>query len=165
MKPNKFKTVIGRKAWFLFTGFAALTWKGYTYCKTREMADDLNKTDYIDSQLKSHETIHIRQAESMHNSWFRFYAKYIWEWICNLPLIFIDIYAPYRFEPIEIEAYVNEDNWDYCINGPVYQWKMFERLTLKEKRKLAKEYYHLMPKPYIGKFLLDKFTKNNRSHF
>ena len=159
MKPSKFVTVKGRKAWFLFPGFESLTWKGYAYCKTREMADKINSTEKIDSQLESHETIHIRQAESMHDSWFKFYTRYMWEWICNLPLITINLYAPYMFMPIEIEAYLNHDNWDYCMHGKVFQWKEFEKLKLKEKKKLAKEYYNSKPKPYITKFLKEKLTK------
>jgi hypothetical protein len=156
MKPSKFITVIGRKAWFLPPNFSALTWKGYAYCKTRKSADKINLSENIDSTLESHETIHIRQAESMNDSWFRFYIRYIWEWICNLPLITINLYAPYMFMSIEMEAYLNENNWNYCMNGKVYQWKTFEKLKLKEKRKLAKEYYSNKPEPYIGTFLKNK---------
>ena len=159
MRPSKFITVKGRKAWLLLPGFSALTWKGYAYCKTREQADKINSTESIDSTLESHETIHIRQAESMKDSWFRFYAKYVWEWICNIPLITINLYAPYKFMPIEMEAYLNQDDWDYCMNGAVYQWKEFEKLKLKDKRKLAKEYYGNARKPYITYFLKEKMGK------
>lgn len=156
MRPSKFITVKGRKAWLLLPGFSALTWKGYAYCKTREQANKINSTESIDSTLESHETIHIRQAESMKDSWFRFYAKYVWEWICNISLITINLYAPYMFMPIEMEAYLNQDDWDYCMNGAVYQWKEFEKLKLKDKRKLAKEYYDNARKPYITYFLKQK---------
>lgn len=159
MKPSKFITVIGRKAWFLLPNFSALTWKGYAYCKTREDAYKINSSDKIDSKLESHETIHIRQAESMNDSWFNFYLRYVWEYICNLPLIFINLYAPYMFMPIEMEAYLNQDNWDYCMNGATYQWKEFEKLTLKEKRAMAKEYYHSHPKPYFTRFLREKLMR------
>jgi hypothetical protein len=162
MKPSKFITVRGKKAWFLPSGFSALTWKGYAYCKTRKQADIINSTEKIDSVLESHETIHVRQAESMKNSWLRFYAKYVLEWICNLPLITINLYAPYMFMPIEMEAYLNQNNWDYCMHGPTYQWKEFEKLTLKEKRKLAKEYYGGKVKPYITSFLYNKLTELNK---
>ena len=158
MKPSKFVTVKGRKAWFLLPGFAALTWKGYAYCKTRKMSDSINSTENINSQLKSHETIHIRQAESMKNSWFRFYIRYAWEWVCNIPLITINKYAPYLFMPIEMEAYLNHDNWDYCMHGEVHQWKEFEKLKLKERRKLAKEFYSYKPMIYITRFLKDKMV-------
>lgn len=163
MKPSKFITVKGKKAWFLLPNFSALTWKGYAYCKTKEDADKINSSDKIDSRLESHETIHIRQAESMNDSWFNFYLRYVWEYICNLPLIFINFYAPYKFMPIEIEAYLNQDNWDYCMNGAVYQWKEFEKLTLKEIRALAKEYYSSKPKPYFTSFLRGKLMRTSNS--
>ena len=162
MKPSKFITVKGKKAWFLLSGFSALTWKGYAYCKTRKQANIINSTDKIDSQLESHETIHIRQAESMHDSWFRFYVKYVFEWICNLPLITINSRAPYMFMPIEMEAYLNQDDWNYCMHGATRQWKLLETLTLKDKRRLAKEYYGSKPKPYITRFLRIKLTELNK---
>lgn len=162
MKPSKFITVKGKKAWFLLPGFSALTWKGYVYCKTRTAADKINESDKIDSRLESHETIHVRQAESMHDSWFRFYTTYVWEWICNLPLIFINVYAPYKFMPTEMEAYLNQDNWDYCMHGAVYQWKEFNKLTLKEKRKYAKEYYGSSPRPYFADFIREKIMRTSK---
>ena len=156
MKPSKFITVRGRKDLFLFSGFSALTWKGYAYCRTQKDADKINNTDKIDSKIESHETIHIRQAESMHDSWFRFYLRYVWEYICNLPMIFLNVYAPYMFMPIEMEAYLNQDNWDYCMHGAVYQWKDFEKLGFKKRYKLAKKYYKCILRVYITSYLKDE---------
>ena len=156
MKPSKFVTVKRRIAWFLPPNFSCLTWKGYAYCKTREAADRINKTEKIDSQLESHETIHIRQAQSTKDSWFRYYIRYGWEWIKNLPLIFVNIYALYKFMPMEMEAYLNQDDWDYCMHGATYQWKEFEKIPLKTKREWAKEYYGSKPKPYYTHFLYEK---------
>ena len=156
MKPSKFVTVKGRKAWFLLPGFSCLTWKGYAYCKSQKEVDKINETDKIDSRTESHETIHIRQAESTKDSWFRFYTRYVWEWIKNLPLIFVNLYAPYKFMPMEMEAYLNQDNWDYCMNGAVYQWKDFEGIPLKTRREWAKEYYANKHKPYYPYFLRQK---------
>lgn len=161
MKPSKFSTVIGKKALFLLPKFDCLTWKGYAYCSTQEKADKINSTEGIDSKLESHETIHVRQAESMHDSWFRFYLRYVWEWLCNFPLIFINVYAPYYFMPIEIEAYLNQDDWDYCMKKTANQWKEFEKLTLKEKRELAKEYFSHEKKPYFTHFLYKKLMRNS----
>jgi hypothetical protein len=42
------------------------------------------------------------------------------------------------------------------MNGAVYQWKEFEKLKLKDKRSLAKEYYDYKRKPYITGFLREK---------
>ena len=158
MKPSKFVTVRGKKAWFLPPGFSCLTWKGYAYCKSQKEADKINETEEIDSRMESHETIHIRQAESMKDSWFKFYTRYVWEWLCNFSLIFVNFYAPYKFMEIEMEAYLNQDDWDYCMQGARYQWLEFEKcLTLKEKRAMAKEYYK--NKTYYTAFLRKKLKE------
>ena len=34
----------------------------------------------------------------------------------------------------------NEMNWEYPTNGAVYQWKDFNKLTLKKKLALAKDF-------------------------
>jgi hypothetical protein len=168
MKPSKIKSVKGKKAWFLLPNFKSLTWMGTAYCAKSKDVELLNKTDEIDSQLKSHETIHVRQAESTHNSWFLFYLRYVWQWILNIPLVFSDFYAPYKFMQFELEAYLNQDDWDYCQHGGVTQWKKFEKIKLKTKREWAWEYYHTFPKPYFTRFLREKIkgtiyllTQNN----
>ena len=66
------------------------------------------------------------------------------------------------FMPIEMEAYLNQDDWDYCMHGATRQWKLLETLTLKDKRRLAKEYYGSKPKPYITRFLHIKLTELNK---
>ena len=161
MKPSKIQSIKAKISWLLPSKINALTWKGIAYCTDEKNVKLINKTDKIDSRLKSHETIHLRQAQSTKDSWFLFYVRYIWEWICNLPLIFVDVCAPYAFMPMEIEAYLNQDNWDYCTTNPTYQWKEFEKLTLKKKRELAKEYYGSNPKPYFTHFLYEKLMRTN----
>ena len=139
-KPSNIKCVSAKKAWFLPSNFSAITLFGVVYCASKVRADEINKTDNIDSQLESHETIHVRQAESTNDSWAQYYLKYVWQWILNFPLIFINIYAPYKFIAFELEAYANQDNWDYCL-GKCEKWKKYNKLTIKQKRELAKQYY------------------------
>ena len=91
-----------------------------------------------------------------------FYTKYVWEYICNLPLIFINIYAPYNFMPIEIEAYLNQDEWDYCMHGATYQWKDFEKMGIKTRYKLAKKYYTSTFRPYITYFLKNELMRDSK---
>ena len=141
MKPSKILSVRAKKAWYLPSNILAITWFGVIYCKKRNHADSINSTANIDSVLKSHETIHVRQAETTHNSWFRFYVRYVWEWVKNIPLITISLWAAYRFMPIEIEAYNHERDFSYANSGKVGEWKELEKLTLKERRELAKSYY------------------------
>lgn len=141
MKPSKIKTVKAKTTKLLFPGFNAITWMGTIYCKKKEDASAINESDKINSQLKSHESIHIRQAQAMHDSWLVFYLRYVFDWICNLPLIFINVKAPYKFIATEIEAYLYQDDFKYSTNGPVYEWKKFEKIPLSRKRILAKTYY------------------------
>jgi hypothetical protein len=62
---------------------------------------------------------------------------------------------------IEMEAYMYQDDWNYCMHGKVYRWKDFEELSLKDRYKLAKEYYGSKFRPYITYFLQQKFGKKN----
>ena len=151
-RPSKIKIVSAKKAWLMLPNFSAITLFGIVYCKTKKMADEINKTDKIDSRLESHETIHVRQAESTKDSWIVYYLKYIWQWILNFPLIFVNLYAPYKFMPFELEAYANQDNWDYCL-GKCEYWKKYNTLTLKQKKQFAKEYYSYSIKPYFTYFI------------
>ena len=152
-RPSKIKVVTAKKAWLLFSGFAAITLFGVVYCKSQSRVDEINKTENIDSQLESHETIHVRQAESTHDSWLLYYLKYIWQWLLNFPLIFINIYAPYKFIAFELEAYRYQNDWNYCLNK-CEKWKEYNTLSLKQKRSLAKEYYS--HKIYFSDFIESK---------
>ena len=140
MKPSKIKVVKAKKAWLLLSNTRAITLFGTIFCKKQKDVDLINATDKVDSDLKCHETIHVRQAENTKDSWFIYYCKYIWQWIMNFPLILVDINAPYKFIPFELEAYRHEEEFDYC-NKACDGWKKYNTLKLKEKRMFAKEYY------------------------
>jgi hypothetical protein len=156
-KPSKIKCVSAKKAWLLFSGFVAITLFGVVYCKSQSRVDEINKSENIDSQLESHETIHVRQAESTKDSWLLYYLKYIWQWIINFPLIFVNTYAPYKFMPFELEAYANQDDWNYCL-GKCENWKVYKKLTLKQKRQFAKDYYNCPIRPYFTIFIKDNIN-------
>lgn len=142
MKPNTINIPKAKKTIFLLPKFRAITWKGIIYCKRQYDVEQINKSDTIDSDFLAHETIHIRQAFSMNNSWIRFYLNYVFQYIKNIPLITINIHAPYKLIPTEIEAYLHESNWNYPMdNKPLCQWKMFQKLTLKQKKYIARQYF------------------------
>ena len=140
MKPSKIKSVRAKLTKLLPSAFSAITWKGTIYCITQSSVEAINKTDGIDSVLENHETIHVRQAESTKDSWFRFYLEYIWEWIKNLPLIFGGWFMPYYFMPMELEAYACQEIMNYTLNGPVTGWKKLKKLKIKEKYSLINLY-------------------------
>lgn len=143
MKPSKIKALKAKKALLLFPGIRALTWKGTVYCKRKSDIELINATDDITSDFECHELIHVRQAESTKDSWFRFYALYLWYWIINSPLVITGIRMPYYFIPFELEAMNNEIFRKYPTSGAVYQWKDFKRIKFKDKYKLARRYNNL----------------------
>lgn len=160
MKPNEVKTLKAKKTWFLLPSFKGMMWKGIVYCRKQEDIDVINKSDVIDSDFKSHETIHIRQALSMKNSWFRFYMNYIWNYLKNLPLLFVNTMAPYMLIPTEIEAYVYSSDFKYAEkNEPVTQWKVYSELKLKEKRQIAKNFFKATEKKRFST-VVKEFMKN-----
>lgn len=158
MKPSKVKSIRAKKAHFLLPKFRGITLMGVVYCQKKSDIEDINKSEAIDSVFKSHETIHVRQALSMGDSWLRFYINYIFNYIRNLPLIFIDLYAPYRLIPTEIEAYLNEKDYKYAEeNAPVYGWKAYEKVSLSDKRAVAKEYVRWRRKKTFSQVLHEFF--------
>ena len=139
-KPSKIKVVTAKKAHLLLSNFRSITLFGVVYCNRQSDIELINKNDTIDSTLKCHETIHVRQAENTKNSWFLFYLNYAWHWILNFPLFFIWTHLPYKFIPYEVEAYANENNFKYPYRI-ANQWRMFKKkLTFKKKWKYAKQY-------------------------
>ena len=143
MKPDQIKIMKAKKSNMLLPNFKAITWKGVIYCKKQSDVDEINKSDKIDSTFKSHEMIHLRQAQSMNNSWTKFYLNYITQYFKNLPLITINIHAPYKLIPTEIEAYLNQDDRQYAQDvKPLTQWNYFQKnLKLSDKKEIAKLYY------------------------
>lgn len=139
MKPSKIKSVKAKTTSFLLRGFSAITWMGVIYCKHFEDAALINKADTIDSVFECHETIHVKQAESCHDSWLLFYLEYVWQYFKNIPLLFVELRIPYYFIAFELEAYAFEDNFSYP-HEKCTKWKTFDKLTLKEKFRMAKEY-------------------------
>lgn len=158
-KPSKIKVITAKVSKLICPiGYAAITWFGTIFTRKEEYANLINKTDQIDSTLKCHETIHVRQAQNTNDSWFRFYCLYVWQWICNLPLVTVNLNAPYKFIPFEMEAYKHEREFEYpnLTDNGCAQWRVFKKMTLKEKRNLAKEYYnkwHLSFCQFLNEYL------------
>ena len=72
-KPSQIKSVRGKIAHLLPSHFRAITLFGTVYCQSEFDVKNLNATEDIDTPFKNHETIHVRQAEGMSDSWFKFY--------------------------------------------------------------------------------------------
>ena len=95
--------------------------------------------------VKFHETIHLRQAQSVHNSWLCFYWKYFIFWLQARRANRILPNAGYELNPFEMEAYANMYNpyyLDRFPNGRATGWQDYARMTLAQRfyarRKYAK---------------------------
>lgn len=116
-----------RNTFWLRKGYAALTFFGTVITATQTDADDFNLKD---SQLKTHEMIHLRQAQSTHDSWLCFYILYIWYCLKALPLNRRLKNAGYRLNPFELEAYAHMYDADYlkrCQEGAT-EWKKWANM-------------------------------------
>nr|UWD58239.1 MAG: hypothetical protein [Bacteriophage sp.] len=90
---------------------------------------------------KNHEMTHVKQAIKCHNSWILYYLHYIWLYLKNLPII-NGIKMPYKFIEFELEAYAHQydNNYNIIHKDGTDEWKMFKKLTLKQKKQLYKQY-------------------------
>ena len=91
--------------------YAALTFFGFIVTPSAREAEAVNRN--VNPYLKNHEMIHLRQAQSTHNSWFCFYCLYLWYWLRALHLNRRLPNAAYRLNPFEIEAYDHERDLHY----------------------------------------------------
>ena len=120
---------------WLWRGYAALTFFGHIVTPTQKEADRMNK-DY--NTLKNHEMIHLRQAQSTHNSWLCFYIMYMWYWLRALPLNRKIKGAAYRLNPFEMEAYAHEHDLhylDHCPRQGTNGWREYARKKPRERLK------------------------------
>lgn len=133
-KIDKLKVVLN--SWFPPGNFSIILF-GTVFTKSSYVAGRMNEVGSVDN---THEMIHIKQAQSCWDCWLSFYFLYLCQWLFNLPLIFININAPYKFIPFELEAYKHEEEPDY-IKNVATEWKVFRKLKMSERRRLAKLYY------------------------
>lgn len=141
MKPSKIKKIVAKVNKFIccLPWIKGMTLFGVVYTRKQQYADEINAD--VMTVFKNHEKTHVKQAVSCHDSWILFYLKYGWGWLMNLPLIFIDSNAPYKFIPFELEAYSNQDNLSYSDRNEATEWKKWKTIKLKVRKSYAKSYY------------------------
>ena len=124
-------------------GYDAVTFFGAILVHNIKEADAMNRRL---TALKNHEMIHLRQAQSTGDSWWRFYRLYLrywwqgWQQRKHFPN------AAYRLNPFEMEAYAHMHDLhylDHCRNGAT-EWKQYARMTLEER-------LHLLRHPVLSK--------------
>lgn len=152
MKPSEKNNIEIKFTKFIpFGNYFAMMWKGDVLIKNKDkdkwnnIKDSINGKEYI-----NHEKIHLKQAVSTNDSWFNYYLIYVFMYIRNLPIIF-GFDFPYKFIAFEMEAYANEDNLQYLDNKEkTEEWRKYNKLSLKDKRKYWKLYKEIRKEKIIG---------------
>ena len=114
-------------------GYVAMTVFGYIFTRRQCDADHLN-TRY--DALKNHEMIHLRQAQSTHNSWVLFYLRYFWYSMLAGRYCRRLRNAVYFLNPFEIEAYTMMHDLHYlddCREEGAQGWRYYARMPLSER--------------------------------
>ena len=93
--------------------------------------------------VKYHETIHLRQAQSVHNSWLCFYWKYFIFWFKARRANRILPNAGYELNPFEMEAYANMYNPHYLDrypDGRATGWQAYAQMSLAQRFYARRKY-------------------------
>ncbi len=140
---------------WLRRGYEGLTFFGKILAPSQKEADRFNSGF---TPLKNHEMIHLRQAQSCHDSWLRFYLLYIWYWLKNsVGTVLIESRrglrknrprrvprnAAYLLNPFEMEAYKRMYDLDYLngCEGRAQEWRQFAKMPLEERLRLYQNNY------------------------
>ena len=121
-------------------GYEGLTFFGTILTPSKEDADQINASNNI---IKNHEMIHLRQAQSCHDSWLCFYLLYIWYWLKGLRMRKRMRNAAYLLNPFEMEAYRRMYDLDYlkrCVGG-AQEWREFAKMPLEKRLRLYQNHY------------------------
>lgn len=110
---------------FPFSGYSYMMWCGYIVTRKKEKR--------ISETSLRHEGIHVQQA-MRYSHWYKFYLKYIWEWIKGNPVIHPARSAYYTI-PFEVEAYANQD-----VKGYVATVDTLKRYKLNGRKKVYRKY-------------------------
>lgn len=115
-------------------------WQAMTFFGTIVTAThrDAQLMQEHDNSLMRHEMIHLRQAQSTHDSWLLFYLRYLWYYLRALPQNRYMKHAAYYINPFELEAYCHMDDPGYldkCVESGAMEWRELARMTPRERLK------------------------------
>lgn len=119
-------------------GFLAITFFGKVYIHNRNKSLWESYSEEYKEVVRRHETIHVRQAEMAHDSWFRFYMKYLWHWIVAMLNCGFKNSIAYYCIPYEVEAYLQEDDYDY--EDFLFLYTDYQAISPKEYVQIAKKH-------------------------
>lgn len=107
----------------LWKGYAALTWAGLLVTRPGY---------YLSKRTINHEDIHRQQAQTLGSYW-KFYAKYLGEYLGNLFVLW-SFDGAYHCISFEMEAYGNEGDYNYAVTK-----ESMAKYKIKNKRRVWKE--------------------------
>lgn len=89
--------------------------------------------------VTNHEMIHVKQAVSTNNSWWKFYILYVWYWF---KAIFRGFKFAYKMNPFELEAYANENDLNYTAmhTHGATRWKEYKTISVKQRKRYWDDY-------------------------
>ena len=116
---------------FWLRGYDAMTFFGTIITATEEEAIRMNSKGNV---LKNHEMIHLRQAQSLHDSWLLFYLYYGWYSLLALSQSRKMKNAAYLLNPFEIEAYGHDADLNYLKDNEATEWRKWAKMPLEERR-------------------------------
>lgn len=133
-----------------FGGFLAMTFFGKMWMRN---SNKERWQRYIDNgtakYVINHEMIHVKQAVSTNDSWWKFYLLYIWYWIKG---VFRGFTFAYKMNPFEMEAYANEEDLFYIgtHDSGAKRWKTYNELGVKKRKEYWKDYMSKRKEKYIS---------------
>ena len=138
-RPSLIKNMpVIRNSFWLRKGYAALTFFGTVIASTKEDAEEFKNQK---STLRNHEMIHLRQAQSTHDSWLMFYLLYVWYSLKLLPQSRKMKNAIYWLNPFEMEAYQHENDLHYLDNHVADEWRQYARMKPSERIERVKHQF------------------------
>ena len=123
------------KPFWIPKGYDGLTFFGHIITHNLKDAEDFNRGF---NAIKNHEMIHLYQARACHDSWLRFYWRYLRYWIQASRYRRRMKNAGYLLNPFEIEAYRHMHDLDYLKDKPngTNGWQQYAQMSLEERLKL-----------------------------
>ena len=131
-------------------GYLGITLFGHIFTRSEEEAKRFNSASRNGqggwwAVAKNHEMIHLRQAQSTHNSWLLFYVRYIWFSLLAARYWRRMKKAAYYLNPFEIEAYTHEKDLDYLdgfADRGATGWKDYAKMSLADRMRHMRKYKH-----------------------
>lgn len=120
-----------RNGFWLSKNYAGLTFFGHIITGSEKHAKMFAEKD---NRMRNHEMIHLRQAQSTHNSWLLFYMLYGWYYLLALPQNRKMKNAAYWLNPFEMEAYRHDHDLHYLDNNEATEWREYARMSPRQRR-------------------------------